>query len=259
MLSYNREAIRTGLITDESLITDNLVSILEFVNQISVIGAEYKELYINTIYNGEDYPKRFIIREIDDSGSIVSLLRCDFDSNHYVSDSPWGKVIIDFDWDKFIASGVKNINYSITRYNKINYQCWTLITTTDRLADMSVTINKVDGNIKNKLNSITYYDEIAHDEIIRAYPVGISGKFILGEQGYAYTALFSVSKSNEYRINGKTVGPSDVPYCSIMFTTDKESMIGTSILNTDPENIGEAIDMVYTPSENGYLFVWIRR
>ena len=41
-----------------------------------------------------------------------------------------------------------------------------------------------------------------------------------------------------------------------MFTTDKEQLHGTVLLNTDPKNIGEEIFLNFRPISNGYLFIW---
>ena len=42
-----------------------------------------------------------------------------------------------------------------------------------------------------------------------------------------------------------------------MFTTDRESMKGTSLLNTDPKNIGADVNLKFKPTSDGYLFVWL--
>ena len=42
-----------------------------------------------------------------------------------------------------------------------------------------------------------------------------------------------------------------------MFTNDRESKSGVSLLNTNPSNIGEEIQITYTPESDGFLFVWL--
>lgn len=221
--------------------TDNEIKILSCFKQIRILG-KYKDLCINTIYNSESIPKRIIIRTFDNS--IEQLI--DFSDNHYEGDTKFGYIIIDFDWNYFIANCI-NINNTKNKY---------IIIKSDAFVDkLYENINEVE-EIKNNI-TISETEVIQYDEIIQAYPNGTSGKFVDGTQVYAKTAIFQVQKNVEYVISGKTVGPKDVSYCSIMFTNNRKSKSGVSLLNTNPSNIGEEIQITYTPESDGFLFVWL--
>lgn len=221
--------------------TDNEIKILSCFKQIRILG-KYKDLCINTIYNSKSIPKRIIIRTFDNS--IEQLI--DFSDNHYEGDTKFGYIIIDFDWDYFIAN-CTNINNIVNKY---------IIIKSDAFVDkLYENINEVE-EIKNNI-IIPETEVIQYDEIIQAYPNGTSGTFVDGTQVYAKTAIFQVQKNVEYVISGKTVGPTDVSYCSIIFTNDRESKSGVSLLNTNPSNIGEEIQITYTPESDGFLFVWL--
>lgn len=221
--------------------TDNEIKILSCFKQIRILG-KYKDLCINTIYNSKSIPKRIIIRTFDNS--IEQLI--DFSDNHYERDTKFGYIIIDFDWDYFIAN-CTNINDIRNKYIIIKSDAFV-----DKLYDNTKEVKEIKDNI-----TILETEEIQYDEIIQAYPNGTSGTFVDGTQGYAKTAIFQVQKNVEYVISGKTVGPTDVSYCSIMFTNDRESKSGVSLLNTNPSNIGEEIQITYTPKSDGFLFVWL--
>lgn len=221
--------------------TDNEIKILSCFKQIRILG-KYKDLCINTIYNSKSIPKRIIIRTFDNS--IEQLI--DFSDNHYERDTKFGYIIIDFDWDYFIAN-CTNINDISNKYIIIKSDAFV-----DKLYDNIKEVKEIKDNI-----TILETEEIQYDEIIQAYPNGTSGTFVDGTQGYAKTAIFQVQKNVEYVISGKTVGPTDVSYCSIVFTNDRESKSGVSLLNTNPSNIGEEIQITYTPKSDGFLFVWL--
>lgn len=221
--------------------TDNEIKILSCFKQIRILG-KYKDLCINTIYNSKSIPKRIIIRTFDNS--IEQLIY--FSDNHYEGDTKFGYIIIDFDWDYFIAN-CTNINNTVNKYIIIKSDAFV-----DKLYDNIKEVKEIKDNI-----TIPKTEEIQYDEIIQAYPLSTSGKFVDGTQVYAKTAIFQVQKNVEYVISGKTVGPKDVPYCSIMFTNDRESKSGVSLLNTNPSNIGEEIQITYTPESDGFLFVWL--
>ena len=218
--------------------TENELKILSCFKQIKILGS-YQDLCINTIYNAGDIPKRMIIRAFDNS--IEQLI--DFSDNHYEGDTKLGYVIIDFDWNYFIAN-CTNINDNAHKYIIIKSDAF---------------IDKLYDNVKEvKDNIITpETEEIQYDEIIQAYPNFTTGAFVNDTQAYAKTAIFSLQKDAEYVIIGNTKGPTDVSYCSIMFTTDRESMKGTSLLNTDPKNIGADVNLKFKPTSDGYLFVWL--
>ena len=246
-LEKNTEIINTNIRNTTSFVysennTENELKILSCFKQIKILGP-YQDLCINTIYNTKDIPKRIIIRTFDNSGQLL----IDFSGNHYEGDTRFGYVIIDFDWDYFIAN-CSNIN-SMSRKH--------IIIKSDAFVDkLHETINEVE-DIKNNV-TIPKTEEIQYNEIIKAYPRSTSGKFVNDStKVYANTAIFSVQKGTRYAITGNTAGPIDVPYCAIMFTTDKESMQGTSLLNTDPKNIGEDVDLIFNPTSDGYLFVWL--
>jgi lysophospholipase L1-like esterase len=221
--------------------TDNEIKILSCFKQIRILG-KYKDLCINTIYNSKSIPKRFIIRTFDNS--IEQLI--DFSDNHYEGYTKFGYIIIDFDWDYFIAN-CTNINNTVNKYIIIKSDAFV-----DKLYDNIKEVKEIKDNI-----IIPKTEEIQYDEIIQAYPLSTSGKFVDGTQVYAKTAIFQVQKNVKYVISGKTVGPKDVSYCSIMFTNDRESKSGVSLLNTNPSNIGEKIQITYTPESDGFLFVWL--
>lgn len=221
--------------------TDNEIKIVSCFKQIRILG-KYKDLCINTIYNSGSIPKRIIIRTFDNS--IQQLI--DFSDNHYEGDTKLGYVIIDFDWDYFIAN-CTNINDITNKYIIIKSDAFV-----DKLYDNIKEVKEIKDNI-----TILETEEIQYDEIIQAYPNGTSGTFVDGTQVYAKTAIFQVQKNVEYVISGKTVGPTDVSYCSIIFTNDRESKSGVSLLNTNPSNIGEEIQITYTPESDGFLFVWL--
>ena len=90
--------------------TDNEIKILSCFKQIRILG-KYKDLCINTIYNSESIPKRIIIRTFDNS--IQQIIN--FSDNHYEGDTKFGYIIIDFDWDYFIAN-CTNINNIENKY-----------------------------------------------------------------------------------------------------------------------------------------------
>lgn len=90
--------------------TDNEIKILSCFKQIRILG-KYKDLCINTIYNSGSIPKRIIIRTFDNS--IQQII--DFSDNHYKGDTKFGYIIIDFDWDYFIAN-CTNINNTGNKY-----------------------------------------------------------------------------------------------------------------------------------------------
>ena len=90
--------------------TENELKILSCFKQIRILGS-YQDLCINTIYNTEDIPKRMIIRTFDNS--IRQLI--DFSDNHYEYDTKFGYIIIDFDWNYFIAN-CTNINDIVNKY-----------------------------------------------------------------------------------------------------------------------------------------------
>ena len=221
--------------------TDNEIKILSCFKQIRILG-KYKDLCINTIYNSKSIPKRIIIRTFDNS--IKQLI--DFSDNHYEGDTKFGYIIIDFDWDYFIANCI-NINNTENKYIIIKSDAFV-----DKLYENINEVEKIKDNI-----TIPETEVIQYDEIIQAYPNGTSGTFVDGTQVYAKTAIFQVQKNVKYVISGKTVGPRDVSYCSIMFTNDRESKSGVSLLNTNPSNIGEEIQITYTPESDGFLFVWL--
>ena len=221
--------------------TDNEIKILSCFKQIRILGT-YKDLCINTIYNSGSIPKRIIIRTFDNS--IEQLI--DFSDNHYEGDTKFGYIIIDFDWNYFIAN-CTNINNIENKYIIIKSDAFV-----DKLYDNIKEVKKIKDNI-----TIPETEEIQYDEIIQAYPNSTSGTFVDGTKVYAKTAIFQVQKNVEYVISGKTVGPRDVSYCSIMFTKDRESKSGVSLLNTNPSNIGEEIQITYTPESDGFLFVWL--
>lgn len=228
--------------------TENELKILSCFKQIRILGS-YQDLCINTIYNSESIPKRFIIRTFDNSKQAI----INFSDNHYEGDTKFGYIIIDFDWDYFIAN-CTNINDTENKYIIIKSDAFV-----DKLYDNIKEVKEIKDNIKEVKDNIIIpgTEEIQYDEIIKAYPNGTTGKFVNGTQGYAKTAIFSLQKDAEYVIIGNTKGPTDVPYCSIMFTTDRESMKGTSLLNTDPKNIGADVNLKFKPTSDGYLFVWI--
>ena len=84
--------------------TENELKILSCFKQIRILG-KYKDLCINTIYDSKSLPKRFIIRTFDNSMQQI----IEFSDNHYEADTKFGYIIIDFDWDYFIAN-CTNIN-----------------------------------------------------------------------------------------------------------------------------------------------------
>ena len=221
--------------------TDNEIKILSCFKQIRILG-KYKDLCINTIYNSKSIPKRIIIRTFDNS--IEQLI--DFSDNHYERNTKFGYIIIDFDWDYFIAN-CTNINNTVNKYIIIKSDAFV-----DKLYENTNEVEEIKNNI-----TIPETEIIQYDEIIQAYPRGTSGTFVDGTQVYAKTAIFQVQKNVEYVISGKTVGPTDVSYCSIMFTNDRESKSGVSLLNTNPSNIGEKKQITYTPKSDGFLFVWL--
>ena len=90
--------------------TENELKILSCFKQIRILGS-YQDLCISTIYNTEDIPKRMIIRTFDNSIQQV----IDFSDNHYEWDTKLGYIIIDFDWDYFIAN-CTNINDIVNKY-----------------------------------------------------------------------------------------------------------------------------------------------
>lgn len=90
--------------------TENELKILSCFKQIRILGS-YQDLCINTIYNSESLPKRFIIRTFDNS--IQQII--EFSDNHYEADTKFGYIIIDFDWDYFIAN-CTNINDTENKY-----------------------------------------------------------------------------------------------------------------------------------------------
>ena len=90
--------------------TENELKILSCFKQIRILGS-YQDLCISTIYNTEDLPKRMIIRTFDNS--IQQII--DFSDNHYEADTKFGYIIIDFDWDYFIAN-CTNINDIVNKY-----------------------------------------------------------------------------------------------------------------------------------------------
>lgn len=245
-LEKNTEIINTNIRNTTSCVysennTENELKILSCFKQIKILGP-YQDLCINTIYNTKDIPKRIIIRTFDNSKE-VSI---DFPGNHYEGDTKLGYVIIDFDWDYFIAN-CSNIN------DKSSKQ---IIVKSDAFINkLHETINEVE-DIKNNV-TVPKTEEIQYNEILKIYPNSTSGKFVDGTKVYANTAVFPVQKGTKYVITGNTVGPTDVPYCAVMFTTDKESMKGTNLLNTDPKNIGAAVDLRFNPTSDGYLFVWL--
>lgn len=221
--------------------TENELKILSCFKQIKILGS-YQDLCINTIYNTKDIPKRIIIRTFDNSKQVL----IDFSDNHYEGDTRFGYVIIDFDWDYFIAN-CSNINNMYRKQIIIKSDAFI-----DKLYDNIKEVKEIKDNI-----IIPETEEIQYDEIIQAYPNGTTGTFVNGTQAYAKTAIFSLQKDAEYVIIGNTKGPTDVSYCSIMFTTDRESMKGTSLLNTDPKNIGADVNLKFKPTSDGYLFVWL--
>lgn len=245
-LEKNTEIINTNIRNTTSFVysennTENELKILSCFKQIKILGS-YQDLCINTIYNTEDIPKRIIIRTFDNSKQVL----IDFSDNHYEGDTRLGYVIIDFDWDYFIAN-CSNINDMDRKQIIIKSDAF--------INKLHETINEVE-DIKNNI-TILKTEEIQHNEIIKAYPNFTTGAFVNGTQVYANTAIFSVQRGVKYAITGNTVGPTDVSYCSIMFTTDKESMEGTSLLNTDPKNIGADVNLRFNPTSDGYLFVWL--
>lgn len=211
--------------------TENELKTLSCFKQIKILGS-YQDLCINTIYNTKDIPKRIIIRTFDNS--IEQSIN--FSDNHYEGDTKFGYIIIDFDWDYFIAN--------CTNINDTNRK--QIIIKSDAFID------KLYDNI-----IIPETEEIQYDEIIQAHPNLTTGIFVNGTQLYARTAIFSLQKGAEYVIIGNTKGPTDASYCSIMFTTDRKSMKGTSLLNTDPKNIGADVNLKFKPTSDGYLFVWL--
>lgn len=221
--------------------TENELKILSCFKQIRILG-EYKDLCINTIYNSESIPKRIIIRTFDNS--IQQTIN--FIENHYEGNTQLGYIIIDFDWDYFITNCI-NINDIGNKYIIIKSDAFI-----DKLYENINDVEDIKGNI-----IIPETEEIQYDEIIQAYPNYVTGTFVVGTQVYAKTAVFAIQKNVEYVISGNTVGPTDSSYCSVMFTTNKESMKGTSLLNTDPKNIGADVNLKFVPSEDGYLFVWL--
>lgn len=242
--------------------TKNELKILSCFKQIKILGS-YQDLCINTIYNTEDIPKRMIIRTFDNSIE----QKIDFSDNHYEGDTKLGYVIIDFDWNYFIAN-CTNINDIVNKYiiiksdafiDKLYDNIKEVKETKDNIKEIKDNIKEIKGNIKEiKDNTIIpETEEIQHDEIIQAYPKFTTGTFVNGTQAYAKTAIFSLQKDAEYMIIGNTKGPTDVSYCSIMFTTDRESMKGTSLINTDPKNIGADVNLKFKPTSDGYLFVWL--
>ncbi|MDM8309707.1 hypothetical protein [Phocaeicola barnesiae] len=221
--------------------TENELKILSCFKQIRILG-EYKDLCINTIYNSESIPKRIIIRTFDNS--IQQTIN--FIENHYEGNTQLGYIIIDFDWDYFITNCI-NINDIGNKYIIIKSDAFI-----DKLYENINDVEDIKGNI-----IIPETEEIQYDEIIQAYPNYVTGTFVVGTQVYAKTAVFAIQKNVEYVISGNTVGPTDSSYCSIMFTTDKDGMSGESLLNTNPNNIGEEIQITYTPTSDGYLFIWL--
>lgn len=221
--------------------TENELKILSCFKQIRILGS-YQDLCINTIYNTENIPKRMIIRTFDKS--IEKIIN--FSDNHYEGDTELGYIIIDFDWDYFIDN-CSNINSTFNKYIIVKSDAFD-----DKLYDTIKEVEEINENI-----TILKTEEIQYDEIIQAYPNGTTGTFVNGTQAYAKTAIFSLQKDAEYVIIGNTKGPTDVSYCSIMFTTDRESMKGTSLLNTDPKNIGADVNLKFKTTSDGYLFVWL--
>ena len=245
-LEKNTEIVNTNIRNTTSFVysennTENELKILSCFKQIKILGS-YQDLCINTIYNTEDIPKRIIIRTFDNSEQVL----IDFSDNHYEGDTRLGYVIIDFDWDYFIAN-CSNINDMDRKQIIIKSDAF--------INKLHETINEVE-DIRNNI-TIPKTEEIQHNEIIKVYPNSTTGAFVNGTQAYANTAIFSVQKGTRYNITGNTVGPTDVSYCAIMFTTDKESMQGTSLLNTDPKNIGADVNLRFNPISDGYLFVWL--
>lgn len=113
--------------------TENELKILSCFKQIRILGS-YQCLCISTIYNTEDLPKRMIIRNFDNS--IKQLL--DFSDNHYEADTKLGYVIIDFDWNYFIAN-CTNINDIVNKHIIIKSDAFV-----DKLYD------NIKGEIKDK-------------------------------------------------------------------------------------------------------------
>lgn len=116
--------------------TDNEIKILSCFKHIRILGS-YQDLCINTIYNTEDIPKRMIIRTFDNSTKAI----LDFSDNHYEFDTKFGYIIIDFDWDYFIAN-CTNINDIKNKYIIIKSDAFV-----DKLKNL---INAISEEIEDK-------------------------------------------------------------------------------------------------------------
>jgi lysophospholipase L1-like esterase len=124
--------------------TENELKILSCFKQIKILGS-YQDLCINTIYNTKDMPKKMIIRTFDNS--IKQII--DFSDNHYEADTKLGYVIIDFDWDYFIAN-CTNINDIGNKYIIIKSDAFV-----DKLYDNIKENEKSIKELKNLINAIS--------------------------------------------------------------------------------------------------------
>jgi lysophospholipase L1-like esterase len=124
--------------------TENELKILSCFKQIKILGS-YQDLCINTIYNTKDMPKKMIIRTFDNS--IKQII--DFSDNHYEADTKLGYVIIDFDWDYFIAN-CTNINDIGNKYIIIKSDAFV-----DKLYDNIKENEKSINELKNLINAIS--------------------------------------------------------------------------------------------------------
>lgn len=133
--------------------TENELKILSCFKQIKILSS-YQDLCINTIYNTEDIPKRMIIRTFDNS--IKQLI--DFSDNHYEGDTKLGYVIIDFDWNYFIAN-CTNINSIVNKHIIIKSDAFI-----DKLYDNIKEVKENEKSIKELKNLINAISEEIQDK-----------------------------------------------------------------------------------------------
>ena len=138
--------------------TENELKILSCFKQIRILGS-YQDLCISTIYNTEDIPKRMIIRTFDNS--IRQII--DFSDNHYEWDTKLGYIIIDFDWDYFIAN-CTNINDIVNKHIIIKSDAFV-----DKLYDNIKEVKENEKSIKElKIEPYIVFNSDFQSDLIKA-------------------------------------------------------------------------------------------
>lgn len=138
--------------------TENELKILSCFKQIRILGS-YQDLCISTIYNTKDIPKRMIIRTFDNS--IRQII--DFSDNHYEWDTKLGYIIIDFDWDYFIAN-CTNINDIVNKYIIIKSDAFV-----DKLYDNIKEVKENEKSIKElKIEPYIVFNSDFQSDLIKA-------------------------------------------------------------------------------------------